>query len=120
MKVGQLDSRQFASQSVKQSASCSHLTAQIHLFHTLLSHNAAPLPSLYQSGRLLSGVFQAINRNKHNKGVLSLDEVIAMAAKLEIFLTEDEAERIFALMDGGSLKDGKVTEADFIGFMKKR
>ena len=68
----------------------------------------------------MSGVFQAINRNKHNKGVLSLDEVIAMAAKLEIFLTEDEAERIFALMDGGVLNDGKVTEADFIAFMKKR
>ena len=65
-------------------------------------------------------MFQAINRNKHNKGVLSLDEVISMAAKLEIFLTEDEAERIFALMDGGTLNDGKVTEADFIAFMKKR
>lgn len=76
--------------------------------------------NMFREGRLLSGVFQAINSNKFNKGVLSLDEVIAMAAKLEIFLTEDEAERIFTLFDGGAHHDGKVTEADFIAFMKKR
>ena len=74
----------------------------------------------FREGRILSGVFQAINSQKHNRGVLSLDEIMAMAAKLEIFLTEAEAERIFALFDGGAQKDGKVTEADFIGFMKKR
>jgi len=74
----------------------------------------------FREGRILSGVFQAINNQKHNRGVLSLDEIMSMAAKLEIFLTEDEAERIFALFDGGAQKDGKVTEADFISFMKKR
>jgi hypothetical protein len=45
----------------------------------------------------LSGVFKAINSTVG--GILSLGELLDMAGKLEMFLTEEEGSRIFALMD---------------------
>lgn len=44
-----------------------------------------------------SGVFKAINSTVD--GILSLGELLDMAARLELFLTEEEGSRIFSLMD---------------------
>jgi Ca2+-binding EF-hand superfamily protein len=42
-------------------------------------------------------VFKAINSTVD--GILSLGELLDMAARLELFLTEEEGSRIFSLMD---------------------
>lgn len=44
-----------------------------------------------------SGVFKAINSTVD--GILSLGELLDMAGRLELFLTEEEGSRIFSLMD---------------------
>ena len=46
---------------------------------------------------LVSGVFKTINSTVN--GILSLGEVLDMAGRLEMFLTEEEGSRIYALMD---------------------
>lgn len=45
----------------------------------------------------VSGVFKTINSTVN--GILSLGEVLDMAGRLELFLTEEEGSRIYALMD---------------------
>jgi Ca2+-binding EF-hand superfamily protein len=68
-----------------------------------------------RENRLLSEVFKVVNTTVD--GILSLGEILDMTSRLEIFLTEEEGSRVFLLMDIDG--DEKVTEADFIGFMKK-
>jgi Ca2+-binding EF-hand superfamily protein len=55
-------------------------------------------------------VFKAINSTVG--GILSLGELLDMAGKLEMFLTEEEGSRIFALMDIDS--DEKVSRTCFV------
>ena len=71
--------------------------------------------NMLRENRFLSGVFKAVNNTVD--GILCLGEVLDMASKLELFLTEEEGSRIFSLMDED--KDEKVTESDFIAFIKK-
>ena len=71
--------------------------------------------NILRENRLLSGVFKAVNNTVD--GILCLGEVLDMASKLELFLTEEEGSRIFSLMDVDN--DEKVTESDFIAFIQK-
>lgn len=68
-----------------------------------------------RDNRTLSDIFRIVNRN--GDGILSLDEILDMAATLEYFITEDEGRKILKMMDING--DDRVEEPDFIGFMKK-
>ena len=69
-----------------------------------------------RANRVLSEVFRLVNAN--GDGIISLDEVIDMTSKLEIFVTEAEAAAIFKEMDTNA--DGRVEESDFLTFMKRK
>ena len=76
--------------------------------HTPLSFSAPSSLILCPSRSLTahrSGVFKAINSTVD--GILSLGEILDLASRLELFLTEEEGSRIFALMDIDS--DEKVS-----------
>ncbi len=60
-------------------------------------------------------VFNAINVKRDS--ILSLDEAMDLAAKMEVFLTEEEARKVLQMMDVNG--DDRVEEADFISFMRK-
>jgi Ca2+-binding EF-hand superfamily protein len=68
-----------------------------------------------RTNRVLGEVFRLVNSN--DDGIISLDEVLDLTGKLEIFVTEGEAARVFRAMDVNS--DGRVEEADFVSFMKR-
>lgn len=69
----------------------------------------------FRESRILSHIFRHVNVN--NDCILSLDEVLDLTARLEIFLTEAEARRIARDMDVDM--DDRIEEADFITFMKR-
>jgi Ca2+-binding EF-hand superfamily protein len=60
-------------------------------------------------------IFQTLNTKDDN--ILSLDEIMDLAAKVEIFLTEEESRKVLLMMDIDG--DDRVEESDFISFMKK-
>ncbi len=60
-------------------------------------------------------VFATINVK--NDAILSLDEVMDLASKMEVFLTEEEARKVLLMMDING--DDRVEEADFVAFMRK-
>jgi len=68
-----------------------------------------------RDSRILSHIFRHVNVNRDS--ILSLDEILDLAARLEIFLTEGEARRIATDMDVNG--DDRIEEADFITFMKR-
>jgi Ca2+-binding EF-hand superfamily protein len=63
----------------------------------------------------LSHIFQILNSKSDN--ILSLDEILDMASKVDIYITQDEASKLLSLMDVNG--DDLVDEADFIAFMKR-
>lgn len=63
----------------------------------------------------LSNIFQIINVN--GDGIMSLDELMDLAAKLEVFLSEEEARKVLTLLDTNG--DDRVEESDFIAFMRR-
>jgi hypothetical protein len=69
-----------------------------------------------RENKLLSSVFASLN--KTTDGVLSLEELMDMASRLEIFVTEEEAHKLLATMAPAGTN--KVAEADFIRFMRRR
>ena len=69
-----------------------------------------------RTNRVLSEVFRHVNAN--GDGIISLDEVIDMTSKLELFITEAEAQQLFKEMDTNA--DGRVEESDFVTFMKRK
>jgi Ca2+-binding EF-hand superfamily protein len=60
-------------------------------------------------------VFQMVNTK--DDGIFSLDEMMDLAAKVEVFVTEEEARSCLAKMDVDG--DDRVEEADFIAFMRQ-
>lgn len=48
-------------------------------------------PNKFRENRILTQIFQTINTGK--TGILTVDEFLALAHKLEVFLTEQEAHR---------------------------
>lgn len=79
------------------------------------SANSSPIKNALRESRILSHIFRHVNANKDS--ILSLDEVLDLAARLEIFLTEAEARQIAKDMDANG--DDRIEEADFITFMKR-
>ena len=68
-----------------------------------------------REGRILSQVFRHININ--GDAVLTNNEILDLTSKLEIFITEEEARKVYKKMDADH--DDSVDEADFIHFMKR-
>lgn len=68
-----------------------------------------------REGLMLRHVFKLINKKADN--ILSLDEVLDLSSKVEVFLSEEEASKVLAMMDVNG--DDRVEEADFISFMKR-
>lgn len=64
--------------------------------------------------RMIHDIFRIINTDGTN--ILSLVEIMALCARFHIFVTEEEARRLKSLMDLD--KDDKITEIDFLQFMK--
>lgn len=62
----------------------------------------------------LSNIFQIVNAKGDD--ILSLDELMDLAARLEIFLTEEETRKVHKIMDLNN--DDRVTEQEFIAFMR--
>lgn len=60
-------------------------------------------------------VFQHINSK--DDGILSLDEIMDLATKVEVFLTEEEARKVLRMIDVD--RDDRVEESDFIAFMRQ-
>jgi len=63
----------------------------------------------------LAHVFEMVNTK--DDGVFSLDEMMDLAAKVEVFLTEEEARKALSIMDLDG--DDRIEEADFIAFMRQ-
>ena len=63
----------------------------------------------------LSQIFKMVNMKADS--ILSLDEIMDLSGKVEVFLTEEEARKIYAILDVNG--DDRVEEADFIAFMRK-
>lgn len=59
-----------------------------------------------------SGVFKAINSTVD--GILSLGELLDMAGRLELFLTEEEGSRIFSLMDIDGDEKVRIMMKDYL------
>jgi Ca2+-binding EF-hand superfamily protein len=55
--------------------------------------------------------------NTKDDGIFSLDEMMDLATKVEVFLTEQEARKCLKLLDLDG--DDRVEEADFIAFMRQ-
>lgn len=60
-------------------------------------------------------VFQMVNTK--DDGIFSLDEMMDLSTKVEVFLTEEEARKCLKLMDLDG--DDRVEEGDFISFMRQ-
>jgi hypothetical protein len=65
--------------------------------------------------RMIHDIFRIINTDGTN--ILSLVDIMALCARFHIFITEEEARKLKSLMDLDN--DDKVTEMDFLQFMKK-
>ncbi|RYH19867.1 hypothetical protein EON65_25440 [archaeon] len=80
-----------------------------------LSSNSQIGKHKIRESRALSSVFKLVN----NKGddILSLDELMDLAAKVEVFLTEEEARKMMRMLDVNN--DDRVDETDFIVLMKR-
>jgi Ca2+-binding EF-hand superfamily protein len=63
---------------------------------------------------LLRDIFNLLNVNGNK--ILDLVEILMMTSRLGIFLTEEEGRDLRLMMDLD--KDDRVTEKDFVGFMK--
>jgi Ca2+-binding EF-hand superfamily protein len=63
----------------------------------------------------LSYIFSIVNLKKDS--ILSLDDLMDLSSKLEVFLTEEEARKALLVMDLNG--DDRVEEADFISFMRR-
>lgn len=63
----------------------------------------------------LSDIFQMINTKADD--ILSVEEVMDLCARLEVFVTEEEASKILRILDDNN--DDRVTEQEFIAFMRK-
>ena len=70
--------------------------------------------SKLKHNRLLRDIFCILNVNGNN--ILDLFEILMMTSRLGLFLTEEEGRELRRLMDID--KDDKVTEKDFVRFMK--
>jgi hypothetical protein len=70
--------------------------------------------SQIKHNRLLRDIFRMINIEQTS--ILSLVDVMALCARFNIFVTEEEARALKALMDTDG--DDKVGEKDFLVFMK--
>lgn len=82
----------------------------------LQNTESAKTRAVVRANRVLSEVFRIVNCN--GDGIISLDEVLDLTGKLEIFVTESEAQKIFKAMDTNG--DGRVEESDFCSFMKRK
>lgn len=60
-------------------------------------------------------VFQMVNTK--DDGIFSLDEMMDLSTKVEVFLTEEEARKCLKVMDLNG--DDRVEESDFISFMRQ-
>jgi Ca2+-binding EF-hand superfamily protein len=63
----------------------------------------------------LINIFNMINIK--NDSILSLDEMMDLASKVEVFISEEEARKLLSMMDIDG--DDRVELHDFVGFMKK-
>jgi len=70
--------------------------------------------SKLKHNRLLRDIFNILNVNQNK--IIDLVEILMMTSRLGIFLTEEEGRDLRRLMDLD--KDDRVTEKDFVGFMK--
>ena len=70
--------------------------------------------SKLKHNRLLRDIFNLLNVNGNK--ILDLVEILMMTSRLGIFLTEEEGRDLRLMMDLD--KDDRVTEKDFVGFMK--
>lgn len=70
--------------------------------------------SKLKHNRLLRDIFSLLNVNGNK--ILDLAEILMMTSRLGMFLTEEEGRSLRHMMDLD--KDDRVTEKDFVGFMK--
>jgi Ca2+-binding EF-hand superfamily protein len=70
--------------------------------------------SKLKHNRLLRDIFNLLNTNGNK--ILDLVEILMMTSRLGFFLTEEEGRDLRRLMDLD--KDDRVSEKDFVGFMK--
>jgi Ca2+-binding EF-hand superfamily protein len=63
----------------------------------------------------LMQIFNMVNIKKDS--ILSLDEMMDLAYKVEVFVTEEEARKLLTMMDMDG--DDRVEEHDFIAFMRR-
>jgi len=71
--------------------------------------------NLIKENYILKEIFDTVNSK--NDGIFSIDEIMDLASKVEVFLTEQEARKILILLDVNH--DNRVEEADFISFMRQ-
>ena len=70
--------------------------------------------NIIRENHTLLQVFQMVNTK--DDGIFSLDEMMDLATKVEVFLTEEEARKCIAKMDIDG--DDRVEEVDFVAFMR--
>ena len=70
--------------------------------------------SRIKHNRMLRDIYRIINRD--GASILSLRELMALCARFNIFVTEEEARKLKTLMDCDG--NDKVEEKDFLLFMK--
>lgn len=71
--------------------------------------------NLIRENMTLSNIFALINGKADD--ILSIDEIMDLSARLEVFLSEEESQRIIKMMDIDN--DNRVTEQDFLTFMRR-
>ena len=68
-----------------------------------------------KNNRTFREIFEVLNTNRDS--ILSVAEIMNMAAQLDVFLSEEEGRKVLKIMDVDN--DDKVVERDFMVFMKK-
>ena len=102
-------SQSFNSANLSEKANAGVIGAQSIQQHPYIGKNKI------RENLTLSHVFQMINV-KSDK-ILSLDEIMDLASKVEVFLTEEETRKIITMMDLDG--DDRIEESDFIAFMRR-
>lgn len=71
--------------------------------------------NVIRENHTLKEVFHMVNTK--DDSIFSVDELMDLASKVEVFITEQEARKMLVLLDVNH--DNRVEEADFIAFMRR-
>ena len=81
----------------------------------LLALTGAKTVNKLRDSRILSKVFKHVNTSYSS--VLSLDELMSFAAKIDVYITNEEGQMMLKLMDKNN--NQRVEESEFIEFCKR-